>query len=57
MTTHWDGVTHIYGCNITIIGSDTVLSPGQCQAIIWTIAGILLIGPLGTTFNEVLIGY
>ena len=28
---------------------------GRCQAIIWTNAGILLIGPLGTNFNEILI--
>ena len=31
------------------------LSSGQRHAIIWTNAGILLIGPLGTDFNEVLI--
>ena len=41
---------------LTIIGSDNGLSPGRCQAIIWTNAGILLIGPLGTNFNEILIG-
>ena len=40
--------------NLTIIGSDNGLSPGQRQAIIWTNAGILLIGPLGTNFNEIL---
>ena len=35
------------GCHyeLTIIGSDNGLSPGRCQAIIWTNAGILLIGP------------
>ena len=27
------------------------------QAIIWTNAGILLIGPLGTNFSEILIAY
>ena len=27
----------------------------RCQAIIWTTAGILLIGPLGTNFKEILI--
>ena len=37
------------------IGSDNGLSPGRRQAIIWTYAGILLIGPLGTNFNEILI--
>ena len=40
----------------TMIGSDNGLSPGRRQAIIWTNAGILLIGPLGTNFIEVLIG-
>ena len=38
-----------------IIGSDNGLSPGRHQAIIWTSAGILLIWPLGTNFNEILI--
>ena len=38
-----------------IIGSDNGLSPGRYHAIIWTNAGILLIGPLGTNFNEILI--
>ena len=32
---------------IIIIGSDNGFSPGRRQAIIWTNAGILLIGPLG----------
>ena len=40
---------------IIIIGSDNGLSPGRRQAIIWTNAGILLIWPLGTNFNEILI--
>ena len=31
------------------------LSPGRRQAIIWTNAGIMLIGPLGTNFSEILI--
>ena len=30
-------------------------SPKRHQAIIWTNAGILLIGPLGTNFSEILI--
>ena len=38
-----------------IIGSDNGLSPNRHQAITWTNAGILLIGPLGTNFNEILI--
>ena len=32
--------------NLTIIGLNNGLSPGQRQAIIWTKAGILLNGPL-----------
>ena len=31
--------------NLTIIGLDNGLSPGRRQAIIWTSAGVLLIGP------------
>ena len=49
--THWGRVTHI----LTIIGSDNGLSPDRRQAIIWTNAGLLLIGPLGTNFSEILI--
>ena len=41
---------------LAIIGPDNSLSPGQCQAIIWTNAGILLIGPLETNFIEISIG-
>ena len=48
-------MTHICLGNLVIIGSDNVLSPGRRQAIIWTNAGILLIGPLGTNFSEILI--
>ena len=54
--THWGRVTHIRVVKITIIGSDNGLSPGRRQAIIWTNAGILLIGPLGTNFIKILIG-
>ena len=53
--THWGQVTHICIGNLTIIGSDNGLSPGWCQAVIWTNAAILLIGPLGTNFSEILI--
>ena len=38
-----------------IIGSDNGLLPDQRQAIIWTNAGILLIGPLWTNLSEILI--
>ena len=41
--------------NYAIIGSDNGLSPARRQAIIWTNAGILLIGPLGTNFSEIFI--
>ena len=53
--THWGRVTHICVSKLTIIGSDNGLSPGRRQAIILTNAGILLIRPLGTNFNEMLI--
>ena len=48
-------MTHICVAKLTIIASDNGLSPGWRQAIIWTNAAILLIGPLGTKFNETLI--
>ena len=53
--THWGRVTHICVNKLTIIGSDNGLSPGRRQAIIWTNAGIVLIGPMGTNFSEILI--
>ena len=53
--THWGRVTHICVVKFTIIGSDNGLAPGRRQAIIWTNAGILLIGPSGTNFSETLI--
>ena len=52
--THWGRVAHICVSKLTIIDSDDGLSPGRCQAIIWTNAGILLIPTLGTNFNEIL---
>ena len=55
MLTHWGRVTHICVVKLTIIASDNGLSPERRQAIIWTNAGILLIGPLGTNFSEILI--
>ena len=54
--TLWGRVTHMCIGNLTIIGSDNGLSPCRRQAIVWTNAGILLIGPLGTNFSEILIG-
>ena len=49
-------MTHICVGNLNIIGSDNGLSPGRRQAIIWTSAGILLTGLLGTNFSEIIIG-
>ena len=42
--THWGRLMHICVSKLNIIGSDNGLSPGRRQAIIWTNAGILLIG-------------
>ena len=52
--THWGRVTHIYVSKLNIIGSDNGLSPGRHQAIICTIAGMLLIRNVGTNFHEIL---
>ena len=49
--THWGRVTEIWVSKQTVIGSDNGLSSGRRQAIIWTNAGILIIGP----FSEILI--
>ena len=53
--THWGRVTHICVSKLSSIVSDNGLSPGRRQAIIWTNAGLLLIGPLGINFSEILI--
>ena len=53
--THLGRVTYIYVSNLTIIDPYNGLSPGRRQAIIWTNAGILLIGHWGTNFSEILI--
>ena len=47
--------THTWVGNLTTIGSDHGLSPGRHRAIIRTKARILLIGPLWTSLNELLI--
>ena len=39
----------------TNVSTDTGVSPRRPTAIIWTNVGILLIGPLGTEFSEILI--
>ena len=50
----WGRVTRMCVGNLTIIGPDNCLSPGRCHALIWTDAGILLIGPSKTDFNEII---
>ena len=55
MLTHSGQVTHICVGKLTVIGSDDSLSSGQRQAIIWTCAGKVSIGPLETNFSEILI--
>ena len=50
--THWGRVTHICVGKLITIGSDNGLSPDRRQAIIWTNAGLLSIGPLRTYFSE-----
>ena len=52
--THWGRVMQICISKQTIIGSYNGLLPGQHQAIIWTNAGILLIGTLATSFSAIL---
>ena len=52
--THWGRVMHLCISKLNIIGSDNGLPPDRRQAIIWTIARILLIGPLETNFSEIL---
>ena len=53
--THWGRVMHICVSKLIIIGSGNGLSPDRRQAIIWTNAGLLLIGPFETNFSEILI--
>ena len=48
-----NSLMHICVSRLVIIGSDNGLSLGRRQAIIWTNAGILLIGPWGTNFSEI----
>ena len=53
--THWGRVTHICVGTNNNIGSNNGLSPDRRQAIIWTNAGLLSIGPLRTYLSENLI--
>ena len=54
LLTHWGRVRLRCASKLNISGSDSGLSSGRRQAIIWTNAGILLIWPLGTNFREIL---
>ena len=54
LLTNLGRVTHICVSILNIIGSDNGLSPGRRQAIIWTNALSLLIGPSGTNLIEIL---
>ena len=51
----WGRVTQKCVRNLTIIGSVNGFPPGRRHAFIWTSAGILLIGPLGTQLSKILI--
>ena len=51
--THWGRVINMCVSNLNTIGSDNGLSPDRRQAIIWSNAGILLTGPLGTNLSEI----
>ena len=53
--THLPIVCIYVSVNKVSIGSSNGLSPIRRQAIIWTNAGLLLIGPLGTNFCKILI--
>ena len=52
---HWSLMTYICVSKLTIIAVYNGLSSGRRQAFIWTIAGILSIGPLRTNFSEIFI--
>ena len=46
-------MAHICARKLTTIDSDNGVSPDRHQAIIWTNAGMLLIGPLEKNFSEI----
>ena len=54
-STHWGQVTYKCISKLTTTDSDNGLSHGRLQAIIWTNAGFLLIGPLSTNYSEIFI--
>ena len=51
-STNWGRLTPICISELTTFGSDNGLLPGRHQAIIWTNAGILLIGPSRTNISD-----
>ena len=53
--THWGRMTHICVSKLTLILSDSGLSPGRRHAVILTTAGMLLIGLLPTHVSDILI--
>ena len=53
--THWGRVTHICVGQLITIVSYNGLSPHRRQAIIWNNDQILLVGPVGRNFSEILI--
>ena len=54
--TYWGQMTHKCINKLTTIDSDNGSSPDRHQAVISTNADILLIGPFGTNFREILFG-
>ena len=52
--TLWGRMMHVCVSKLSIIVSDKGLSPGRHQAIIWTNAGISLIGILRTNVSKIL---
>ena len=54
ISTHTSRAMHLWVSDPTNIDSDNGLLPGECPTIISTNAGILLVGPLQTNFNDIL---
>ena len=54
---HWVRVTHLCVSQLTIISSGNGLYFGRRRAIIGANAGLLLVGPLGPNFSEILIQF
>ena len=50
LLTHWGWVMHVCAINLVIFGSGSVL----CQAITWINIELLLFGPIGTNWTEML---